>query len=270
MGFDIILLIMAGLAAGMVAGLFGLGGGIIFTPVLLLFFQASGVLDPVLWTIGTSLLCNFAAASSSSFQHYLKENLFLKESLYVGGAGILGTVIGKVFSVSPLYSEREFRIFFSLILFHSVYHFFKKKKAGTGIELDEKKIHPGMAMLIGLCAGILANLAGVGGGLIIVPALSILWLIPFRKAISISSSSIVIITLSGWLQLALMHPADTGFSGVHLGYVDLGTAAPLIIGSFFGAHFGVRLVDMLPLRLVEVIFACLILFLALRLLYGLW
>ena len=264
----ILLLILTGILAGILAGLFGLGGGILFTPVLLFLFQYIGISDPVLWTIGTSLLCNFVAAVSSSFKHYQLDNMFLKEGLMTGLFGIAGTYAGSVFASSDYYNELEFTIFFSLILFYSVYHFLRKKPSDIETGRTVKALRWYHALLFGLAAGIVATLAGVGGGLILVPAMTIVLSFGFRKVVSISSLAIVLITLAGWLQYAMMRPESESFSGLGYGYVDLGMALPLIAGSIIGARYGVKLLTVIRLRTLEIAFGILVLFVIGRLIYG--
>ena len=264
-----LILIVIGLLGGLIAGLFGLGGGILFVPVLLFLFQSAGVQDPVLWTVGTSLLCNFTASISSSFKHFQMGNSFIREGVLTGLFGVAGTFIGRMVATSPYYSEREFVIFFSIILFYSVYHFLRKKKERQHDAPEEKAARWYHFVLLGLASGIMAPLAGVGGGLIMVPAMTILLSFGFRKVVSISSLAIVMITLSGWMQLAFLTPLTAGYSGWHLGYVDFGVAIPLIIGSFYSARRGVWLLSVVRMRTLEIAFSVLLLFVAGRMLYGL-
>lgn len=271
MVITILLLLFAGVLAGLIAGLLGLGGGILFAPVLLFLFQKSGIPDPVLWTVGTSLLCNFVASLSSSVKHFQRGNVYPKEGLLVGIFGVAGTFAGKMLATSPMYSEREFIIIFSIILFYSVYHFLKKKKAAhvdAGREVLPMRWYHGA--VIGFSAGILATLAGVGGGLILVPAMSVILAFGFRKVVSISSMAIIIISLAGWIQMGMLTPASDGFSVFHWGYVDFGAALPLVIGGVVGARYGVRLLDVFRLRTIEIFFGILVLLVALRLIYGLF
>ncbi len=265
-----LILLIAGILGGLIAGLFGLGGGILFAPVLLFLFQSANVQEPVLWTVGTSLFCNFIAALSSSYKHIQMGNTFISEGLMTGLFGIAGTFLGRFIATSPYYSEREFIIFFSIILFYSVYHFLRNRKPRSLETATE--VHPMRwyhAMLLGLAAGVLATLAGVGGGLVLVPAMTVFLSFGFRKVVSISSMAIVIITLSGWIQLALLTPASSGYSGLDVGFVDLGVAFPLVIGSFFAARYGVRLLGIIRLRTLEIAFSIILLFVAGRMLYGL-
>ena len=264
----LLLLVVAGFAAGVMAGLMGLGGGILFTPVLLLLFQASGLEQPVLWTVGTSLLANFTTALSSVFKHLQLGNHYLREGSLLGIFGISGTVVGRWIITSSWYNETEFSLFFSAILLYAAWHFFY----GDRKESEENQSVSGFtvlqAALIGIAAGGMASLAGVGGGMIIVPALSVMLGWPLLRIVSVSSTAIVWITFSGWMQFMFMASPQTGISGVTMGFVDLGVAAPLVVSSYFGARYGVRLFQVLSLRVLRWSFGTLVLLVALRLLYG--
>ncbi len=266
-----VILIIVGMVAGLLGGLMGLGGGILFVPVLLFVHQSAGIPDPVLWTVGTSLLCNFAVGSGSSVNHYRMDNLFLREGIMVGLFGIAGTFAGRWIATAPFYGEQEFTIIYILILLYSMYRFLIKKKISHEKEGPETK---GMrwyhGLPVGFAAGALAVLAGVGGGLVLVPGMTIMLSMGFRKAVSISSTAIMVITLSGWIQLALLSPASGGYSGVHLGYVDVGLALPLIAGSLLGVRYGVCLLDVVPLRTLELFFAGVILIVIVRMAWGLF
>lgn len=266
----LILLILTGICAGLLAGLLGLGGGILFTPVILILFQWAEIPDPVLWTLATSLMCNFTSGLSSAIKHYQMDNFFLREGMMIGIFGIAGTVIGRFIATSPWYTEREFTIVFSLIMIYSIYHFLKKNTP-SDVETGQvvRSVRWYHAVGIGLVSGTIATLAGVGGGLIMVPAMTILLVFSFRKVVSISSTAIVFITLSGWLQLAVLTTETSGISGFHLGYVDLGIALPLIISSFFGARYGVALLHIVRLRTLEIAFGILLIVVLGRLMYGL-
>lgn len=267
----ILILLIVGVVGGLIAGLFGLGGGILFAPVLLFLFQSAQVQEPVLWTVGTSLVCNFIASLSSSYKHFQMGNTFISEGLMTGIFGIAGTFIGRFIATSHYYNEREFIIFFSLILIYSVYHFLRNRKPRsleTGAEILPMRWYH--AMLIGLASGTLATLAGVGGGLVMVPAMTVFLSFGFRKVVSISSMSIVMITCAGWIQLALLTPSSAGYSGMEIGFVDLGVALPLVIGSIFGARYGVKLLSIIRLRILEIAFSLILIFVAGRMLYGLF
>ena len=260
MALTIIALLVLGFIAGILAGLLGIGGGLLFTPVLFYLFSTGGVENPVLWSIGTSLFCTFISASSSTLRQYIQKNFFALDGIKVGILGVAGTALGKWLSTSGYYSQQEFAIFFSLVMLFAAYSFIRRTSSSfqknSGSE-QQKHITLPRAGLVGGIGGFVASLAGIGGGGVMVPFMNLLMGIPLRKAISISSLAIVFISLGGWLQLAFSSGAEMGISDFHLGFVDFGAALPLVIGGFLGGFLGVFLNHRVPRRILQYLFALL-------------
>ena len=95
--FRIIGLLVIGIFTGIIAGIFGIGGGVLFTPILFFLFNSAGVEQPVAWTIGTSLFCTFSAALSSSIQQRNQKNSYLKEGIRVGSVWGDGCLFRKTY-----------------------------------------------------------------------------------------------------------------------------------------------------------------------------
>jgi len=269
-----LILLIIGVFGGAIAGLLGVGGGLIFTPVLIFVFTDS--FDNVLpWIIGTSLLCTFAASLSSVRKHLAMKNFFWKEALMVGMCSLLGTIAGKAIVSSHWYSQTEFIVVFSMLLLYTAYRFFRPAPSvipGTSKQTNPSGEKPFLfyhALLIGTLGGLVATLAGVGGGIVMVPIMMILLKVPYNKTISISSAAIVIISFFGWFQFAIDTPVEAAVTGYSWGYVDLGTAFPLIIGALFGANAGVWISGRIPIRRAQILFAIINLLVAARLIYGL-
>lgn len=267
-----ILLFIIGLFGGLIAGLLGVGGGIIFTPVLFFLFDGN-VEHPVLWTIATSLLCTFFAAIGSTRKHARMKNLFIRESLLVGFFGLFGTTAGKWVTLSNWYSQTHFVLLFSGILFYSAFNFFKGKKKVIEANYTPES-NPTIiwyqALFIGGAGGLLATLAGVGGGMIMIPIMVLLLGLQFRKAVSISSFVIVIISLSAWIQFTFETPTGLGLTTFTLGYVDFGTAIPFVLGALTGSGSGVWLTGKVKIRKLEIVFAVLALIVGVRMVWGLF
>ncbi|MEX0844747.1 MAG: sulfite exporter TauE/SafE family protein, partial [Balneolaceae bacterium] len=201
---EIIILLLIGLIAGILAGLLGIGGGIIFTPVLYFLFDGAGVEQPVLWTIASGLFCTFIAASGSIVRQYLQDNIFWGEGLKLGLMGIIGVFLGKLVITSPYYSRTEFVIFFSIMLLYVAYMMFGRGKD----EEDEynrvfNNLGNSQAFVTGGLGGFVAALAGVGGGGVMVPIMNLFYNQPFKKAVSVSHLAMILMVTSGWVQLAL-------------------------------------------------------------------
>ncbi|AXJ02007.1 hypothetical protein CYPRO_2768 [Cyclonatronum proteinivorum] len=269
-----LILLLIGIFGGILAGMLGVGGGLIFTPVLIFLFTDS-LEDPLPWIIGTSLLCTFAASLSSVRKHVRMNNFFKKDSLRVGAFSLAGTAAGVAVVQSAWYSQTEFSILFSGLLFFTAYKFIFKKKTVIKPEdaaHDENLLRDGslstpQSLAIGTAGGTVATLAGVGGGVIMVPLMTMLLRQPYLKAISISSAAIVFISFFGWGQLALGSPEESGTTAYTLGYVDFGAALPLIAGALIGANYGVYATSRIPKTYMEFVFGLLALAVAARLLW---
>lgn len=263
-----LILLVVGLAAGVLAGLFGVGGGILFTPALFLVFSEAGVARPVIWTIASSLFCTFVSALSSSVRQGQQQNLYWSQGIRVGIFGAVGTFVGKQLSTSVYYSEQEFVVFFSLLLLFAAYVFARrgrqKSEQSDPSAIDTIRFRRGS--LIGGAGGFLASLAGIGGGTAMVPLMNLYYKLPIKQAVSVSSLAIVIISLAGWLQLGAMDPSGGGLTAYSFGYVDFGAALPLVIGGLAGGFAGAWLNLKLNRRLLQWGFALLALSVAVKLL----
>ncbi|MBN2732676.1 MAG: sulfite exporter TauE/SafE family protein [Balneolaceae bacterium] len=234
-----IILLGLGLVAGILAGLLGIGGGILFTPVLFVIFSDAGIADPVVLTIGTSLFCTFIAAFGSSVRQYRQKNFYWKDGLIVGLLGALGVTVGKWVITAPFYSKQVFVIFFSLLLLYVAWMFIRRgRKNPEEKDIQEGGVTKTQAGVSGGLGGFVAALGGIGGGGVMVPIFNLYYKKPFKKVVSISSLAIVFISLSGWLQLALAGSAQEALTDYAIGYIDFGAAFPLCIGAMTGGFLG--------------------------------
>ena len=254
------LLLLSGLIAGIIAGIFGLGGGILFTPILFYLFLKSGVTDPAIWAIATSLFCTFIASTGSSIQQGFYKNAFLKEGIVVGVTGTAGVYLGKKWVMSIYFTEELFVILFSIILLLVALLFFYRSHSRRVLaeEETEGQLTIVKSVSSGACGGFVASIAGVGGGIVLVPLMNLIYRLRLSKAISISSLAIVLISFSGWIQYAFFSGEQRELTSYAIGYVDFGTALPLIIGAFAGGLAGVRVGLYLTDRITQILFAILI------------
>ncbi|MEX0719580.1 MAG: sulfite exporter TauE/SafE family protein [Balneolaceae bacterium] len=267
--FELFLLLLIGLVAGVIAGLLGIGGGIIFTPVLFFIFDGAGVENPVIWTIGSGLFCTFVTAFGSTVRQAVQENMFWSEGIKLGLMGAIGVFMGKLVVTSPYYSRTEFVIFFSLMLLYAGYMMFRRGK-DVESEYDRvfKKMRLKQSFVTGGVGGFVAALAGVGGGGVMVPIMNLFFKQPFRKTVSVSQLAMTIMIFTGWFQLALMSNPVAGITDFTLGYVDFGTALPLSIGGLLGGFGGALLNHKIDRRVLQWGFAVLAGIMAGRLIWG--
>ena len=100
--------LLLGLLAGILAGAFGIGGGVLIVPVLIILFK-----QPYHTAIGTSLMVIIAISISGALRHWTLDNVSLKIALFVAIGGILGAVLGASFieNVPPIYAKRALATF---------------------------------------------------------------------------------------------------------------------------------------------------------------
>lgn len=263
---ELIILLLLGIVAGIVAGLFGLGGGILFTPILFIVFSDANIENPVVLTIGSSLFCTFIAAFASSARQYLQQNFYWSEGIKIGLLGALGVYAGKLIITSQYYSQQEFVIFFSLLLLYVSFMFYRRgsRKEGDIVTRNEPLKWKQSAVTGGL-GGFVAALAGIGGGGVMVPLMNLIYKKEFAKSVSISSLAIVLISLSGWLQLGWSGNSVETLTGYYWGYVDFGAALPLAIGGLFGGFAGAFINLKINRRYLQYAFSVLAVGMALKL-----
>ena len=266
---DITFLILLGLGlmAGILAGLLGIGGGVLFTPILFVVFTEAGIADPVVITIGTSLFCTFIAAFGSSVRQYHQQNFYWSEGLKVGVLGAVGVTLGKQVITSAFYSQQVFVIFFSLLLLYVAWMFIRRGENNTlKGEINTQPVRWSQAVITGGVGGFVAALAGIGGGGVMVPVLNLYYRKAFKKVVSISSLAIVFISLSGWIQLAFTVDSSQSLTNYVLGAVDFGAALPLAIGAMGGGFLGALINLKVKRRYLQYAFGLLALMMAVKLL----
>jgi len=263
---EILILLLLGVLAGIVAGLFGLGGGILFTPILFIVFSDAGIANPVVLTIGSSLFCTFIAAFGSSVRQFQQKNFYWSEGITIGLMGAGGVYLGKLVITSPYYSQQEFVIFFSLLLLYVAYMFYRRGARDKN-EIDQNKtpVTFPQSFATGGLGGFVAALAGIGGGGVMVPLMNLVFKKSFARSVSISSLAIVLISLSGWVQLGLAKNGIGTLTEFNWGYVDFGAAFPLAVGGLLGGFIGALFNLKIDRRYLQYAFSLLAIAMAIKL-----
>lgn len=251
------LLIVAGLLGGFLAGLLGVGGGVIFVFVLSVFFEAylPAESDLPKLLISNSIFATFFAGVSSSLKNRKTGTFYLKEVLLCAFPGTLSALI-LTWTITEFnwYSKERFTVFFVGLLLFFLVRLLKKSKPS----LDEAvSIKPIWFVIIGLFAGVVSGLSGLGGGIVMVPIMTEMLRIPIRKAASISLGVIPFFAFSMSLFYGFTESTqiDIPFSW---GYIVFGAALPLAFGVIVAAPLGVTASKRLSPRVIKVMFASVI------------
>ncbi len=222
----IFLLIIVGLAIGVISGFFGVGGGMLLIPVLLTI--GFGIKE----AIAMSVVQMVFSSVFGSYKNYKKGNLVINEGIWVGIGGVIGGVIGSFFTDLLPASILEY-IFLALVIFAFV-RVATSKKVQDGQE--EGSFSKVTLFIIGLIIGTIAMMLGVGGSVMLTPVLIGFLHFPSKKAATAGLFFVVFSSISG-LVYKLM--AGT-FESLNL---DMKYALTIGIASIVGVILGVKLKD---------------------------
>ena len=267
-----------GLVVGCLSGIFGVGGGFLMTPLLMLM----GIPAPVAVAAGANLAA--ASSMSSVVGQFERRGVDLRMGLVISIGGIIGVGIGSLlFSwlKSQGAAEATVRIAYTILLgslgtslvWESLRAIAKTRAGGPppnfrrstndfAHRLPFKVRFPRSKLVIsvipplaiGIGVGILSAIMGVGGGFILIPALVYIIHMPPNLVVGTST-----------LQVLITASATTFLQSAANGSLDLVLSALLIVGGVMGAQFGVIIGRKLKGEQLRALLGALVLLVALRL-----
>jgi len=249
-----------GLAVGLLSGLFGVGGGFLMTPLLIMF----GISPTV--AAATDSLQIVGASTSGSYAHWRLGNVDFKMGIFLLIGGFAGGTLGvQLIKVLRAMGNADFVIKLTYVLMLGIvgtYMFFESlnalKKAKQANQPTETHVKPKkesgfvafikslpfqtrfeksgvthsalLVILLGAFVGILAAIMGVGGGFLMVPVMVYLLRMPMHVVVGTSLFQILFTCIEvSFLQAYINHT------------VDFVLALLLLIGSTFGAQIGTKM-----------------------------
>jgi uncharacterized membrane protein YfcA len=249
----IIALVFIGIVGGFLSGLVGIGGGIIFIPILDFYFKSQGIegQDLVRFILANSFLTVIFAGIVSTLRQYKADNFFLKEILLTAlPALISGLALSYLITKFDWYSESAFKWLFVIMLLLVSFRFFFKTRSLVK-RPKEGRIN---FLMTGLLTGLASALSGLGGGIIMIPAFTSFMGLSMKKASSISVGVIPILLLPMAIYYAVSDTAVELFS-MQWGFLVPFVVLPMVCGILIGAPFGVMTGHKINNRKLEIIFA---------------
>jgi uncharacterized protein len=264
-------LFIIGVLAGVLSGMFGIGGGVVIVPALVVFLTFDTV-----QAISTSLAALLLPVAIFAVIAYYRAGLLEVRAAALLAVGLLVTTwLGAEITLS-LPADTLRRVY-ALFLFYIGWRFVEPRKmyatwqagriippensAGAAAvpppvveeEIERPNVHWSVILALGLLAGVASGMFGIGGGAVIVPALVALLKYDQKLAVGTSLGALMLpVGLPGVLRYA----AD--------GVLEISVAAMVAAGLLFGSILGARIALNLPSRTVKRLYGLFLFFVAAR------
>ena len=256
-------MLATGTIAGVLAGLFGIGGGIVIVPVLETALGMVGV-DPAIRmhiAVGTSLATIIPTSISSSRAHYRRDavdvEIVKKWAVFVlvgslGGAWIASLVHSNVLAV----------VFATLALLVAVKKVFFPDSRNLTEEIPRGPLVPGMLTL----TGVFSSMMGIGGGVFTVMTLTI-FNVPIHRAVGTAALFGLFIAVPGTLGFIVAGLGDPRGPDASVGFVSMLGCACIAPATVLAAPLGARIAHSLSARQLSIAFGAFLLIASARLFY---
>lgn len=254
---------VAGALAGFLAGLLGIGGGVVLVPVLYFGLSALGYApDEVMHVaVGTSLAVIVLTSFSSARAHWRRgavdETLLKNHGPGIVTGALAGAVIAAIISGAALKTIFGISIAFLALLMVIDPARFTLRQTVPGQPWSS-----GAGGLIGA----LSSLMGIGGAVISVPYMS-LCNVPIHRAVATASVFGLLIAVPGALGFAVIGWEAAGRPPLSLGYINIPAWALIVPFSYFAAPWGARAAHALPVKGLRRLFALFLVIVAGRMIF---
>jgi hypothetical protein len=259
--FNPLIVMGLGMFAGLIAGMVGLGGGLILVPAMILYGVAPNV-------AAVTANCFMVSTSSSGLYAYLaSRSVHVKVGVYL----ICGSIVGGLAGVSIVKellvsgkADEVIRVCFAgitgtigLFMLRDVFRREKGRRQAEGARLQWTRTTPVVIVLVGMAAGLTSSILGIAGGVFVVPFL--IYFLGFETRVAVGTSLMhILFTTAG---VSLFH----SFQNRNL---DMVLAFFLMISSGAGAQIGARLAKRSSPKAIKLIFGVMALAGSWRLLWG--
>ncbi|MFH0934073.1 MAG: sulfite exporter TauE/SafE family protein [Pseudomonadota bacterium] len=253
--------LILGALTGFLAGLFGVGGGLVLVPVLVMLFDAQHFSSEHILhlALGTSLATIIFTSLSSMRKHHQHGAVNWQVVRRITPGILFGTALGAL--SASLVPAQGLGIFFALFVF------FVAAQILFGRDPHPSRQLPGPAgmTLTGTFTGWISSLVSIGGGAIVVPFL--VWCnLPIRHAIGTASAIGFPIAVGGTLGYITVGSHIETLPDMHLGYVYLPALFWVALATVLTAPFGAKAAHRMQVELLRKLFAVMLVVLAAKLL----
>ncbi len=254
---------ISGLFSGIIAGLFGVGGGIILVPAIVFTLDFLGFNPSITMhiAVATSLALIVPTAASSTWGHHKKgvvDHHIIKNLFF---AIIIGSFLGAIFAQKV--SGDGLRLIFGIMAAFSSINMMRKVQFIVG---EKMPTNISVNSLMGLIIGSISAMVGIGGGALSIPLMNAFSVAQHRATGTASAIGLVIAIPSTIIYL-MAETSHLNFPEWSIGMIYLPVFLVFLPLTIFGAQIGVNIAHKLEGLLLRRIFSIFLLIMALRMIY---
>ena len=259
----ITILLATGIVVGFAGGLLGLGGAFIMTPVQYLIFTAMGVPADlaIKLAFGTSMLVILPLAASGAWRHNIKEAVWWKPALFMGGIGLVCAFGGA--TLATRLPGAALKLAFGAIVLLSAVRMLTARESETPTKPRE---NPWLWAAWGIPIGLLSGILGIGGGILMIPVMVVVLRLRMHSAVATSLAVMMFTSAGGVIGYFINGLGVTGLPAYSIGYVNLPSWFLLAITSVGTAQVGAITAHRLPARQLKYIFIVVMFYIGLKML----
>lgn len=249
-------LFLAGILGGFIAGLVGIGGGVVYVFIIPIALKYLGVPFNEIpqYTIANSIFAILFASATANYVNIKGKNFFTKEVLILGSLGVAASILCLRYVVNTTwYSVLEFNIVLIILLLYMLYNTLISAKKVYVTPLTALK--KWKLVLLGIAAGTISAFSGLGGGIIVIPVLNTLMKVDIRKASSISLGVITIFSVFMTLYNLMEVPKYDWDFDYAMGYIIFPIGIALSLGVIIGSPIGVKVAGKIESSTISYIYA---------------
>lgn len=264
--FEVLALyLVVGAVAGVLAGLLGIGGGLVIVPMLVFCMELQNLPHELVMhlALGTSMASIMFTSVSSFMAHHRRGAVEWDVVKRIVAGILVGTFLGTW--VAAQMSTGLLKVFFVVFLYYVCYQMLSGKKPKAS------RVMPGTAGMFGAgnVIGVVSSLVGIGGGTLSVPFM--VWHnIPIHKAIGTSAAMGFPIAVAGTLGYIVNGWGAENLPPFSMGYVSLTALVAIAVMSVLTAPLGVRLAHSLPVDKLKRVFAVILFLVGTKMLVSLF
>jgi uncharacterized membrane protein YfcA len=249
----LLVLVLIGVFTGLLSGMLGVGGGFIMVPAQYWLYSASGYPDEVALRLAfaTSLAVILPTALSGAIGHHRKNAVVWRAGILLGAAAVPAAIFGAW--LATILPAAPLEVFFGLVVLVAGVRTFLASTESTEVPT----VPDARYLFWGAPVGLVSGLAGIGGGVILVPILTVVLRFPMRRAVATSTVVMLCAASSGLATYMLLGQGVAGLPPLAVGYADLFQAAVLATASIPAAQAGALISHRMPVRFLKGVFVVL-------------